>query len=80
MPTHFAHLNQHEIFSGNRYGSSDAGSISSEFGSDQMYTPRSCLLPGTVLSRIKATRRATTTFMDRSAFTAKFSCRMSGEC
>lgn len=38
---------------------------------DHIYTPRSCRLPGTVLSSKNATRSVTTMFNDRSPFIAK---------
>lgn len=38
---------------------------------DHIYTPRSCLLPGTVLSNTNATKSAKTMFSDRRALIAK---------
>lgn len=46
---------------------------------DHAYTPRSCLLPGTVLSKTNATNSVTTMFKDRSAFIAKLNCQQHKE-
>nr|GLL18919.1 RNA polymerase II transcription factor B subunit 4 [Ipomoea trifida] len=44
-----------------------------------MYTPRSCLVPGTVLSSMNATKSVTTMFKDMSAFSAKLNWQQLSE-
>ena len=44
---------------------------------DHIYTPRSCRLPGTVLSRMSAIKNVTTMFKDMMPLNTKSNCKIS---
>lgn len=59
-PTHLTHLKARPTLNGKPQSLMTAGSLLAASAFDQTYTPRSSRLPGTVLSKITATRNAIT--------------------